>query len=68
LIAIAEKWHSGVKIKKTLSFTGTVKPMGFRLRSKMYRPEMLLEMFGLMEELMLGLILDLILGLRLLLI
>jgi hypothetical protein len=68
LIAMAEKAQSGVKIRNTRSFTGTVNPMAFRLRSKMYRPGMLLEMFGFMDELMFGSMLELIAGLRLLLI
>jgi hypothetical protein len=68
LIAMAEKLQSGVKIRKTSSLTETVKPSDFRLRSKMYKPGMLLEMFGFIDELMFGLMLELIAGLRLLLI
>jgi hypothetical protein len=68
LIAMAEKLQLGVNIRNTLLFTGTVNPIGLRLRSKMNKPGMLLEMFGFIDELMFGLMLELIAGLRLLLI
>jgi hypothetical protein len=68
LIPMAKNLQSGVKTRKTRLFTGTVKPMGFKFRSKTYNPGMLLEMFGLIEELMFGLMLELIAGFRLLLI